>query len=317
MDFIRNINKPFILKPTFNILKETKGIKSSMTQPEMGVKLIELDIHGATFKIIDYPNVDEVVEEVLTKLSEKLIKDVKKIKRIANKVIKEWNEAPENFTPKKGYSKTVYLNKDLLSDNDYRHSVSYYFDNLSEYYHDLTFTTGNGGDTHYEKEYYINGIKEIDIWLEKQLKLFKSTKIKKRVKNYLNKTVFELEMHEILKHIEIKRTRSTSKKEVIAKPPFPIVFRGSELNSLLFAYDSGELVFDEIYIEIFQEEFGLDISSLTDWEINISYKGEHHNDGQIVDYTVEFMSPDGHTYYAYDSHCLMTGWDFSGTVIIG
>lgn len=76
-----------------------------------------------------------------------------------------------------------------------------------------------------------------------------------------------------------------------------------------------ECYIDETIINNLAED-EIDISCLLNWEVSYERKGEHHNDGQICDYTVTFTSPEGHEYHAYDSHCAITGWSFRGEVVI-
>jgi len=308
MEFIKNIRKPFILSPDFNIKKELR-IKTQLDFGKVVLILDDLHMGGGTFKIKSIENGDQLVDEIINGMINDLTKSSEKAKKIARKVIKAWEKNPEAFIKqKKSHSSDIYINKGLLNDNDYHHHVWANFENLSYMYHDLGFSTGWGGDTHYAKSYYEEGILNLDKWTAKRIKEVKTSKIKKRITNYLYKIQIEFSFNQILKHLSVDNKTKIVKKRI---PPFPVQLTGQIMNALLYAWDSGELEFDDEGIEIFNEEYGIDLTPLKDWEINTSHEGEHHNDGQMCDYTVEFQSPDGHSYYAYNTHCLMTGWNFS------
>ncbi len=140
-------------------------------------------------------------------------------------------------------------------------------------------------------------------------------------KNYYADLLYHAGMDEILTILndfekEVKTGKIKKDKDFDKnKPKFPISFKGKQLNNLLYEVDDSCKI-DKEFVEFIKEEDDLDISALLNWEINTSHVGFHHHDGQVCDYTVEFISPEGYSYKTYESHSLVTGWNFYTDSII-
>lgn len=91
---------------------------------------------------------------------------------------------------------------------------------------------------------------------------------------------------------------------------------GDALNDLLteFGVDKIGMEIDQDVVEYIQGEQEEDISHLLGWVIEADTEGYHHNDGDMVDYDVTLISPEGTEFNASNTHCLMTGWNFYGEV---
>jgi hypothetical protein len=96
------------------------------------------------------------------------------------------------------------------------------------------------------------------------------------------------------------------------KPPMPSI-DGYALNRLLRESDD-DWVFDQELIDYCLEEDEDDWTNFLGWGVKVESAGFHHHDGQIVDYTVYFTSPEGHSYHVNDSHNLVVGWDFDDSI---
>jgi hypothetical protein len=317
MDFLKNINRDFILSPEFDFIKKhyhylfEPGDK--ITMEDIIIKVDDIDRRLATFFIDSIGNIDDVVNQVVAKMEKSLTKDVDEFKVLANRVIKAWEETPNNFVKHRENflnGKKIYKNKGLLIGEEYSLSVFVLLDKIS-YHSDFRFSTGYGSETYYEKDFYVNCMNEIDPWIASTMKELNSAKVKKRIKNQLLKNKILIPLTKLEKFLTLA-DKTTPEKDSV-KPPFPMSFTDDEINFLMS--EIGECYISENLIEELSEE-GFDISSLLDWEISYEHEGEHHNDGQICDYTITFTSPDGYEYYAYNSHCLMTGWNFYGEVVI-
>jgi hypothetical protein len=316
MDFLKNINKEFILTSDFNFIKKNyhyifkKG--DDINLGTVKVKTSDLNTSQAEFYITEIENIDDVVTQVAEAMVTSLTRDASKYKKIAKKVIKAWNESPEKFKQQKDrYSKDTYKRLNLLNNKEYMQSVFTFFDKVS-YHSDFRFSTGCGGDTYYAKEVYEEGLESIDKWIEKATKELASAKIKKRLKNYIMKNTVTIPIGRLEDSIalsvdEIKVSNSSKKSKSPNKPEFPVKFTAIQMNYFLSEY--GEAYLDEEMIEEFNSQNDVDISPLLHWEILVEHEGYHHNDGQVCDYTATFIHPDGHEYYVYSEHCLMTGWN--------
>ena len=54
-----------------------------------------------------------------------------------------------------------------------------------------------------------------------------------------------------------------------------------------------------------------DLEGLEGYKVKlVKVKGDHRNDGQMVDYTFRFISPDNKTTTIKTEMCLMVGWNF-------
>lgn len=96
------------------------------------------------------------------------------------------------------------------------------------------------------------------------------------------------------------------------KPPMPKV-NGHALNRLL-SDGEDDFTFTQQIIDYFIQEDEDDWSEFLGWEVSVESEGEHYHDGQVVEYSVYFESPEGHMYVADNDHCLMVGWDFDEDV---
>jgi hypothetical protein len=320
MEFIKNINGTFILKPEFNLLKnllegkvayEVKQNIPKETFSEINVRITNIDLGGVTFSIVNPQVLEKLPEKITSTLIDNLKKNIEKTKKVANKVIDAWENNPKKFIKKEqSWGKIVYEYKKLLTDDEYHTGAFFFFDKIS-YHFELSFVTGCGSHTYYNKDYFVKALEKIDQWFEDTCKIVKTEKIQKRIFKYLSKIEISLSFPEVIKYISIPKEEIKLKEE--KKPPFPIVLNGDELNSILSAFDGG--IIDQEFIDIIKEEYDIDISSLLDWELSSTTEGYHHNDGDFCDYTVTFTSPNGHSYELYNSHCLVTGYTFSGKLI--
>lgn len=316
MDFLKNINKEFVLISDYNFIKKNyhylfkKG--DDINLGTVKLKTSELDMNNAEFYITEMESIDDVVDQVSDLLLKNLTRDADKYKKIVKKVIKAWNESPEKFKKQdRNYSTDTYKRLGLLNDKEYMHSVFTFFDKVS-YHSDYRFSTGCGGDTYYAKEVHEENLESIDKWIEKVTKELASAKIKKRIKNYIMKNTISIPIGKLDESIALTTDEikvSTSNK----KPKFPIKFTADELNFLLNNFS--DTVIDQEFLDELKsddemtEYFKVDLTPLLDWEILVEHEGYHHHDGQVCDYTATFIHPDGHEYYVCDSHSLMTGWN--------
>lgn len=313
MSFLKNIRREFRLDSNYThyLKKNFYAIRDSDFKIEdVNVLVSEISISSVELSISSIGNIDDFVDFVVESMCNDLKKDVEKFKTTAEKVVKAWEETPEKFRQQKEhYSKDTYKNRGLLSDDEYMHCVMVSFGKVS-YYSDYRFSTGCGSDTYYSKEHFVKCLSEIDSWLSKSIKDIGTKKIKDRIKNQILKNTISIPISKVEDALTLFEKETTT---VQKKPPFPIEFTDDELNFLLS--EIGDCYIDEEIIDELIEE-DLDLSELLNWEISYEHEGEHHNDGQICDYTVTFTSPEGHEYYAYNSHSLVTGWNFYGKVEI-
>lgn len=308
MDFLKNINKEFYLtdldfiKKNYHYLFE--GDDKIVTNVK--AKVSDIDMRTVYLTITEIEGIDDIVAQVADLMTRRITEDAEKFKVIAKKVVEAWEKSPESFKRQKDtYHKDTYKNKGLLTNDEYHQSVFTFLDKIS-FHSDFSFTTGCGGDTFYDKEFHVKCLEDIDAWVTDVAKQLSSTKIRARIKNALLKNTITISLSKVNETLTLAEKSKPTEK----KPPFPIKLSGNEMNALM-RYASDSYITEEI-IEELDEEWEIDISSLLDWEISSEHEGEHYNDGQICDYTVTLTSPDGHEYYAYDSHCLMTGWNFDG-----
>lgn len=315
MDFLKNINKEHVLISDYNFIKKNyhylfeKG--DDINLGTIKVKTNDLNMNEAEFYITKMDDIDEVVTQVADLMIKKLTRDASKYKKIAKKVVEAWNTSPERFNKQeKSYSGEIYKRTGLLNNKEYMHSVSIFFDRVS-YYSDYGFVTGCGGDTYYAKEVHEENLESIDKWIANVTKELASEKIKKRLKNYIMKSTIIIPIDKLdesitlaTNEIKVSNSSSNSKK----KPAFPVKFTANELNTLLSNFPEA-CIDQELIDELKSQYFKVDMTPLLDWEIYVEHEGFHHNDGQVCDYTATFTHPDGHEYYIYNSHSLMTGWN--------
>lgn len=313
MRFIENIKENFILSPKYNILEKIHRLKTSeFVQPELRVKISDINMDGIKFIISNTATVSKASEFIANQLIKNITADIAKVKKIATKVLDAWEKTPGNFIQRADHD-DCYMNKNLLSSDEYRTSALVSFGKVS-YFSDLHFTRGCGSDSYYGKEYFKAGLENADKWLSKVISELKSDKIQARISNYFNKTEIKLTYPEVLEYITIPNNKSIFEviKEV-KKPEFPITFSSSCLNCLLSEI-GGECVVDDEIIHFCISEFEEDLSAIRDYEISSETNGYHNHDGQVCDYKVTFTSPAGHDYNCYNSHCLITGWNFDGKI---
>jgi hypothetical protein len=312
MDFIKNINEEFILT-NFNFLKEIKNysliLNENILAEDVLVSVTDINKKEVFLKIINIGNIDNLIEDIANIMCKKLIEYADDYKLIASKIIKSWEDSPEKFILQKNNRDNTFKNLELLTNDEYIKSVSVFFGKL--YYSGFYFTTGWGDKSFYNKDYYINNLNEIDAWLAKSLKDIKSSKTKPKIKNEIYRNIITIPLSDTNKYLILNEKEVTKNS---LKPKFPIAFNAEELNTLISSINSHVYITDDI-IEDFNSE-DIDISKLKDWEISYSHDGYHHNDGQICDYEVIFTSPEGYNYYLYDSHSLITGWNFYGEIDI-
>jgi len=321
MEFIKNIKKDFILSSDFNFLEKifyfrNQGINiGDIDLPKITIKIVNIDMNGITFKTKNdnkdfTKTVDIIIDSAINSLQKKSEKHLKNIK----KVLRKWEKEPETFIIKKQktkYNASIYTNK-ILNSDDY-HGV---FMSLGNHYisNDIDFATGHGSDTYYDKEYFEKGVAEFDDCLKKEVKKLRSASVKKKILNSIIAAKIDLTYPETYKYVTIKKTKKKVIKKV--KPEFPFTFDVDDLNFFLDEFDG--LFFDAKTIkEILDDEdyanHNLDyLKQLENWQINVSHEGYHHNDGQICEYTAEFLSPNGDVYKVYSEHSLMTGWNLYG-----
>jgi hypothetical protein len=317
MDFLKNINKEFRLTDEYGFFKKTyhylfKNSEDKIEPKDIIVLVDDINMRKVSLTFKSIGNIDEVVDQVANLMCKNLTEDADKFKVISNKVIEAWENTPKKFIQQKlSFSNETYKYIGLLNNEEYMLSVFALFGNIS-FHSNFRFSTGCGGDTYFGKDFFIQCLNEIDSWLSKTIKEINSAKIKNRIKNQiLNKSKIEIPLSKIDTYLELV-DNETHKDSV--KPPFPIKFTDNQMN--LFMGEFGECYIDEEIVEELMDQYGLDISNLLEWEVSYEHEGEHHNDGQICDYTITLTSPDGHEYYAYNSHSLVTGWNFYGDVVI-
>lgn len=80
--------------------------------------------------------------------------------------------------------------------------------------------------------------------------------------------------------------------------------KGEELNTILD--DLGDLEFSG----------NIDNGILNGYNLKIKSHGDHRNDGQMVDYTLTFVSPKGAKTVVKTEISLMNGWDFYEPILI-
>jgi len=313
--FVKNLNKDFNLNPDFKIENlSDHNVKLS----NIKIRIDEIDLDGVLANISSADGVDEAVQQIADSLLKKIEDESEKVKRVANKVIKAWEESPEKFVFKKeSFRDEKIYERNLLGSNEYHTGVFVSYEKLDFYFSGLSFSTGNGGHTYYEKEYFVKGLVELEKWLNDSKKKLKSKATLKRIANYILKTRIEISMNELPKAISLAEDESLlckifGKKD--KKPPFPFEIDGKVLNGVLYDTCGDHMILDKETISEWNEEFEVDWSALEEWEFEASTDEYHNHDGQVCSYTVTFTSPDGHEYKAYNDHCLVTGWNFHGKV---
>lgn len=88
---------------------------------------------------------------------------------------------------------------------------------------------------------------------------------------------------------------------------------GYALNRLLRESED-DFTFDQELIDYCLHEDEDDWSEFLGWSVIVESEGFHNHDGQVVDYSVTFISPEGYSYVVNDSHCLVRGWGFDDSI---
>lgn len=313
MDFLKNINEEFVLTGFDFIKKNYHYIfrdGDRINYGEVRVKTSDINMQNVEFYIENISNIDEIAVQVTELMTKRLTKDAQDFKVLALRVVDAWEATPEKFKKQdKSSREPTYKNKGLLSEDEYDCSVFVHFDKIS-YHSDFDFTTGWGGHSYYDKDFYVKCLNDIDDWTAKVTKELASSKIRNRIKNYIMKNTISIPIEEIDKFISLAETIVVSTTS--EKPPFPAKFTDDELNFLLDNF--ADMYLDEETVGEIKKNEGLDLTALVGWEISVEHEGYHHHDGQVCDYTATFTSPEGHEYYVCDSHSLMTGWNLYGEV---
>lgn len=315
MDLLQNIDKNMYISN--NVVKRNvSGILKSLDDTnKVMVKAYEISVDekSVSLEIVDITNLDELLDRAIEEEFIKYDKEVAKYKKVLNKIISCWENTPEQFKKEKtSWGETIYTHKTLLTDNEYHAGLSFYFGSYSKY-NDKSFTTGCGDKTFYPLD-TLKTYLDVDSWVENVKKEVKSTKIKTRIKKNLFKTCLQIRFNQI--DTELSLTEFAPVKKLGNKGPFPMTISGSVLNGILSESGGDAFTIDEEFIEFAKEEYEVDFTPLIDWEIHASTDGYHNHDGQVCDYTVVFSPLEGDNYHAYNSHCLVTGWNFRDEVKI-
>jgi hypothetical protein len=174
MDFLKNINKEFKLKPEYDFIKDEyhylfKGKDEKIELRDIVVLVDDINKRKAYLTIKSIGNIDEVVDQVANLMCKRLTNDADKFKTLANKVLKAWEETPEKFVEQEKRWSETYKYKGLLNDNEYHANVFAMFGKIS-FHSYFGFVTGCGGDTYYGKDFFVKCLSEIDSWLSKTIK---------------------------------------------------------------------------------------------------------------------------------------------------
>lgn len=311
MEFLKNINKEFILNG-YDLIKSEYNLKlKDFKINDLKIKIIDMNLETIDFSV-NISDLGNISEKISNQLVEDLTKEYGKTRKLAEKILKAWDKTPEKFIRKEtSWGKTVYVYVGLLTSDEYHQHTHVYFEKISE--HGMDFTTGCGGDTFYSKSEIEEEIKKEDIWFAKTTKMLKDKKTLKRIENYVSKRNFTISIKQFIKYASIPGIETVKEVKKVKKPKFPIKISGDDLNGILELFDDHVLIDDE-FIQDVLSDTGLDISVLMDWEITEGTEGYHNTDGDHCDYEVCFTSPDGHEYIFYNTHCLMTGYNFYGNL---
>ena len=330
MEFLKNISKDFVLKKGFEIykdhidlsdhiynLKELENLIKNYcvkTQQDLTFKLINVDIDNSkiSFKINDCESLDLIVLDVIEKIKPLLNLKTEDLRYKINLIIDEWDKNPGNFLERRSSfnGKSFYNNNiaNVIHDSYNYVYIKFLNKELLDFSCEIKF---------FEKEYYLKLLNKLEEWEKKTTKEINLSKFKSKIKNAILREEFEVSIEQFIKTVEIPESKENSIEKIkeVEKPGFPIKLIGWQLNIILNeGFRDGEI--NEQFIEDVKEVCGIDLSCLLDWEIKTGTDGYHNNDGQICDYTVEFISPDNNFYYAYNSHCLVTGWNFNDYKIV-
>lgn len=318
MEFLKNIGKEYIYTGNITQFFDSSHYnKMNWLNETIRVSIVNIDNSGVEFQMESYDNIDNMVTAVIENLSDRLTKDVERLKYKLNKVLNEWNSNPTSFVEveEKRYSdfNFVYVNYSVLTEEEYKENdwISVHFQKYHSSLHNSFKANIYPKYVGYCSKEKIEAIlEELDTWYNKEIKNLNTNKLKTRFKNYINDITIKLPFKEVIKNITIPKVSFIIKEK--EKPTFPFNIDGRLLNKLLGFFDG---YINDKNISEFKEQYDLDVSFLEGCELENETKGSHVNDVDYCDYTVTLTLPDGTQYYAYDSHCLVTGFMFDGEVI--
>lgn len=297
IDILNNPSKSFRLKKPLKvwIYPIDKLEEGTLLTPES----VELGKTNSTiaFRVSSENNLDAMAENMKNILVNKAEREQSKRKKLYEKIIKAWEDNPSIFKKKdNGYSSTVIYNcsdKKLFSENEYM----------------LAFVTGCGSYTFYGKEYFEEKLKTWDKDCAKEI-----NDITKKTKTYVRdilKAEVEINSNQLDNFLSLENISVSTKPKT--KPKFPVVFEPKSLNRLL-CETGGDFTVDDELIEWLteeeEEEIAEKLNKIMGAVFSASHEGFHNHDGQVCDYTLSVLLPDNNEYNAYNSHCLMTGWNF-------
>jgi hypothetical protein len=107
--------------------------------------------------------------------------------------------------------------------------------------------------------------------------------------------------------------------EIEPEPPEPDpviinrTYSQDDVNDLLNVLDDEFDIRGNKYVKITQDVdpyYRYLIEPLVGYEVKVKTDGYHKNDGQLVEYTFTFKSPEGKKSYLVTEMCLMVGWNY-------
>lgn len=307
IDILNNVDKTYVTK------KPIKAWIYPLDTLEAGIFLtldaieVQQTSCNVKFSISKDNDLSKLSKMMMDKRVEMEIKSKEIKKEMYERMIKIWEEKPGIFKQQYGsYNSHTYICtiKDMFTN---------YTVNLS---------TGCGSDTYYSKEFYVDALKVWDKTCADEIK--KLTKNPKVYTRDLLKAEIIINSRQLDNFIELKeQTTNIDALEDLdtifrksVKPEFPVVFEADELNSFLSEVGGDFDVSDELIEELREEdeELAEKFEKLNGCVFTVEHEGEHNHDGQMCDYTITVLTPDNHEYYAHNTHCLVTGWNFHGQV---
>lgn len=318
MNFLKNIKKPFVLKSGYNFSGD-KEFKKIVNNPKLGKVIVKVDnitMDGVLFSISEIEGIEFLLDDLINIAISQINTSTEKYKKVINKILKAWEKEPEKFKQQQQSSltKETYVNKGLLSDKEYCTRPYYSVGGVYDGFMDACIITGYGSETYYDAERLKLSLIEVDEWVYKTIKNLKTARGREKFKKAIlrGRANLSLTFEELEQWIEIPETIKPDKKQ--KKVPFPFQIEGSIMNIIMGEVSDDFVEVNEEFVEYIQKESGVDINFLLGWEIAYKSSGEHHHDGQMVEYTLILTSPNGNRYQAHDTHCLVTGWNFRGPV---
>lgn len=89
----------------------------------------------------------------------------------------------------------------------------------------------------------------------------------------------------------------------------------NQVNDLLSMLEYNDGTWEVIDEELMEDFEGLP-RELLGYQFKVKQRGEHYNDGQMVDYTFKFKNPNGIITKLKTKMCLMIGWNHSGNNLV-